>query len=174
MREQSGYLGYYMQSKVRSQARQSKTMKHGLLNFQQICGIDNAQIVISLARGVFAVERKMESAKRHCVEHVGFHPMKSCVVWGWKHWCYMKLEVIRANWVGRCGTQWNNRTKTATLTQARRNDDSRTTFHHLRGNKPGEVANDNSPLLRMELDSHDLFYRHKSEVPTNLDAERSS
>lgn len=141
------------------------------MNFQQICGIDNAYIVISFARSVFSVEWKMESAKRNGVEHVGFHPMESCVVWSRKDWSYMKLEVIRANWVWRRGAQWNDRTKTATLTQARRNDDSRTTLDHLRGNKSGEVANDNSSLLRVKLNSHNLFYWYKTKVATNLDAE---
>ncbi len=132
-------------------------MEDGLLNFQQICGIDNAHIVISLARNIFPVEWKMEPAKRHCVKHVGFHPMKDCIVWSRKHRSYMKLEVIRANWIGRRGAQWNDRTKPATLTQAGRNDNNRTTLDHLRGNKSGEVANDNSSLFGVKLNSHILF-----------------
>lgn len=139
-------------------------MKNGLLNLQQVCWIDDAHIVISLSRGVFAVEWKMEPAKRDCVEHVSFHPVKSCVVWGWKHRCYMKLEVIWANWFWLRGAQRNHRAKPSSFSQARRYDHSRTTFDHFWRNESGEVTDNNGALFRVKLNSHDLFYRHKSDA----------
>lgn len=146
-------------------------MKHTFLNFKQICGVYNAHIVISFPRCVLPVERQMKPAECHCVEHVGFYPMKSSAVRGRKRRSYMKLEMVRANRIWGSGAQWHNCAKATTLPKTRRNNNRRPAFDHFRRNKSGEVANDNGSLFRVELNGHALFYEHKRGAATPLDAE---
>jgi len=146
-----------MRSQVRSQARQPECVKHTLLNFKQIRIVDYANVVVSLSGRIFAVERQMQPAKRHCVEHVSFHPVESSVVGSGKGGGYVKLKVVRTDWVWRCRAQRNNGTETISSAQARRHDNSRATFDHFWRHEPVEVANDNGSLLWVELNSHELF-----------------
>ncbi len=76
MPKQSGNAQTICAHKVRSQVSSAKTVEHAFLNFKQIISINNAHVVDSFPRSIFAIEGQIKPIERYGVNHIGLHPVK--------------------------------------------------------------------------------------------------